>query len=82
MVRRGTDQSDFVATLNIVGKVYKNSQMGVPAPDQNKMLFHESHAPDTSFLLRHSSEEEKNKKRFLGIEDRRFFVVSQKGNAM
>jgi hypothetical protein len=82
MVRRGADESDSVATLNIVGKVYKNSQMGVPAPDQNKMLFHESHAPDTSFLLRHSSEEEKNKKRFLGIEDRRFFVVSQKGNAV
>ena len=82
MVRRGADESDFVAALDVFGQIHEDGQVRVAAPDQNKMLFHESHAPDTSFLLRHSSEEEKNKKRFLGIEDRRFFVVSQKGNAV
>ncbi len=82
VVRRRADQSDAVAALNIPGKVQKNRQMGMPAPDENKMLSHGSPAPDTSFLLRHSSEEEEIKKRFLGIEDREFPAVSQKGNAV
>jgi len=67
MVRRGTDESDFVATLNIVGKVYKNGQMGVPAPDQNKVLSHESHAPALKFLCIPSSEEDKTKTQLSGF---------------
>jgi hypothetical protein len=58
-----------VATFSIPGKVQENGQVGVPAPDQNKMLSHGSPAPGTSFLHRHSSEEEKIKTCFFGVND-------------
>lgn len=53
--------------------------MGVPASDQNKMLSHNLPAPDTSVLFSHSRGQEKY---FLGIEDKAFPSVSQKGNTV
>jgi hypothetical protein len=55
-----------VAALDIPGKVQKNGQMGMPAPDKNKMLSHGSPIVDTYFFLRQSGEEEKMKTRFSG----------------
>jgi hypothetical protein len=62
MVRRGTDESDFVTLLNVSGEIKKNGEVGVPASDENKMLFHGSPARCSNLLLRYSSEEEKIKR--------------------
>ena len=43
--------------------------MGMPAPDQNKMLSHGSPTPGTDLLIRYFSEEEKMKTRFFGVKD-------------
>jgi hypothetical protein len=51
-----------VTLLNVSGEIKKNGEVGVPASDENKMLFHGSPARCSNLLLRYSSEEEKIKR--------------------
>jgi hypothetical protein len=54
VVRGGADESDFVAALNILGEIQENSEVRVPASDQNKMLTHKSPAQYSRFVPSHS----------------------------
>jgi len=48
-----------MAPFNVRGKVQENGEVGVPAPDQDKMFSHGLPAPDFGFLRSRAGEQEK-----------------------
>jgi hypothetical protein len=65
-----------MAPFNVRGKVQENGEVGVPAPDQDKMFSHGLPAPDSRLLRNRAGEQEK--RLFLGRRVKSFGVRAKK----